>query len=189
MKDTIHLDPNNVPNMLKRGYSGRKFQLHVAESVNISNTQWDGGSRSTYTAVNLETGQSSPMTDPRPWPDNMAPWGDVDIKPNHAVIEHVIFCGKDLGLRITVRPENATKLLPDTTADELTADELVILYATRAYKASYAGMDRRQMVANDGHKLTVDQWEAAKARLIAGKYLNRAGAITTKGKNAAPTRI
>jgi hypothetical protein len=35
------------------------------------------------------------------------------MPPNVIVVEHSIFCGKDVGITIYVRPANLAKLLPE----------------------------------------------------------------------------
>ncbi len=195
----VHLDPNDVPENLRtaHGYTGRKFKACPTETVNISSQQWSGGSRDTYLIVHLASGRSQPMTDPRPWPESMAPLAEVEIPEGCAIVEHSIFCGKDLGLTFHMRPENVTAWLPAPT--DFTPLERLILAATSGYKSSYNGQDRYQMACNDiqhGYSVantrvpeqpvpTREQWDMAKAGLIERKYLNKAGAITPKGRNAA----
>lgn len=70
---------------------------------------------------------------------------------------------------------------------------------TCARKSSYNGRNRCQMLQDDmQHKIrsgwgglaylsavpTTEQWEAAKASLIAKGLLNKAGAVTVAGRNA-----
>jgi len=74
----------------------------------------------------------------------------------------------------------ASNLLGAAPSEDLDSDEKVVLYCTRAMKSSYNGKSRR-----DYSGLTVDAWEAAKARLIGRGMLNKAGAITPAGRNAA----
>lgn len=180
--------------MLLIGYTGRKFKAIVTGSVEIGTQQWSEGSRDLFTAVNLGTGESKPMVDRRPWPENMKPLGSVDIKPGFAVVEHSTFCGKDMGLRFYIRPENATKLLPDQSSGDFTLAQQAVLFGTRSFKSSYGGKDRYDMTCGslpsdkyyaDFPSVERTQWEAAKTELIGQGYLNARGAITTKGRNAA----
>lgn len=40
------------------------------------------------------------------------PFRVKDLPLNNIIVEHCIFCGKDLGIIIYVNPNNLTKLLP-----------------------------------------------------------------------------
>jgi hypothetical protein len=189
---TIHLEPSQVPTALRGAYDGRKFSAEVCESVVIPSTAglWDGGSREFYKLVQLSDGQiiEFPGQDAAPWdPRNER---RIQIKPGYAVVCHSIFCGKDMGLHFYVHPQNATALLP--VKAELTHYEKLVLTATRSFKSSYMGRDRYQMALEDypysnAHTITFPtraQWEQAKADLYGKGYLNKAGAITVKGRNA-----
>ena len=191
---TIYLDPNMVPAALLGGYSGKKFKAVVTTSVTINGQDglWSGGSRDTFRAIKLETGETVPVSDnmSAPW-DNTRKDRTIELKPGIAVIEHSIFCGKDMGLTFYVHPENAAKLLPAPTA-ELTAFEQIVLNATCSYKSSYNGMDRYEMARRDCRNGTPypsrDEWNIAKQTLINLGLLNKAGAVTPKGRNASTSR-
>ena len=85
-------------------------------------------------------------------------------------------------------------MLPKPESD-LSRAQLIVLFATKSYKASYNGQDRFDMVSGDfrytpdADMISREQWNIAKAELIERKLLNKAGAITVNGKNAAPERI
>ena len=193
--ETIYLDSNQVPATIRGNYTGKHFRAIVTDSVFIPADAglWSGGSRTTYRAVNLETGATRAAS------DNMsAPWNSsrkdsrVDLRDGLAIVSHVYFCGKDLGLTIYVNPTNAAALLPAPV--ELSPLARAVLKYTKERKSSYNGRDRFDMLIEDlryGDKLgldsipTRDDWNREKAELIAGGFLNKAGAITTKGKNAA----
>jgi hypothetical protein len=191
---TIHLEPSQVPAALRGAYDGRKFSAEITESVIIPSTAglWDGGSREFYKLVQLSDGQVIEFPG-----QNAAPWDPrnerrVQIKPGYAVVCHSIFCGKDMGLHYYIHPQNATALLPAKA--DLTSLEKLILEATRSLKSSYMGRDRYQMKLED-YRYSADakngiafptraEWEQAKADLYGKGYLNKAGAITVKGRNA-----
>lgn len=193
MRQEIALEPNQVPAHLRGSYAGRKFSVVVTDSVTIPGQAglWSGGSRDTYVLVNVETGESMEAS------DNMsAPWDKrsdrlVNLQPGFAVIEHSMFCGKDMGLTFYVHPQNAAKLLPAPTG-ELTAHEKIVIEATCSLKSSYMGKDRFEMMADNARwdeKLkanfpTREEWNAAKESLISKGFLNKAGAVTVKGRNA-----
>jgi hypothetical protein len=192
----IYLEPDQVPGMLKGAYSGRQFKAIVCETATIPMDAglWSGGSRETYRAVNLDTGIDVPLRG-----QNAAPWDaarrehEISLAAGVVVICHSMFCGKDMGLTFYVHPANATKLLPANTAGELSETELLVLEATASLKSSYGGKDRYEMSRHNARYSskafpTREQWEQAKQSLIARKLLNKAGAITTAGRNARPSR-
>ena len=162
-------------------YKGRKFQMEAMQQVSC-NSHWEGGSRSYYARVNLQDatfevyGQSGTMFDRTPIPV-------VTLDEKTAVIEHSIFCGKDMGIRIIVHPSIMPKLL--VTGDELSRDEKIVLAATRSLKSSYAGDG--QFRFHEARRVTgigLERWVEAKASLIDKGMLNKAGAITNDGRNA-----
>jgi hypothetical protein len=94
--------------------SYRKHQatLSASETVRLSGTYWDGGSRSTYTAVDLLTGRSkgAPQYDP---PQFGGPRVDpvVSLPEGIAIVETGVFMGKPATARVYVHPSNIAKLL------------------------------------------------------------------------------
>lgn len=185
---TVHLDANQVPANLRGSYDGKMFKAEVCERVTIPMDAglWSGGSREIYRVVRLADGAEIQPIDP-----NASPWDPsrkeriVQLETGIAVIRHTMFCGKDLGLTFYVHPTNAAAMLPKPV--ELTPFERIVLKATRELKSSYNGKDRYQMTCCDyGQKptMTRGEWDSAKTSLIAQGYLNKAGAITTKGRNA-----
>lgn len=183
MNKTIHLTPDMVPSQLRRGYSGRKFQAIISDTVNIPAHAglWSGGSRDIFKLVNLATGEARAASD-----DNSVSWSDqckphtINLRPGFAVVEHTIFCGKDLGLRFYVHPADAAKLLPALVEiDEVEAQVLEIV-------ASLKSFAREDEARHRG--ISPSDYADAKARLIERKLLNRAGAITVAGRNARPSR-
>lgn len=189
---TIHLEASQVPAALRGGYEGQKFKAVVTEAVTIPATAglWDGGSRDDYTAIDLATGQRAELVylNAAPW-DGQRREATARLEPGKAVVRHSTFQGQDMGLTFYVHPANAAAMLPPP-GDELTAHEAVVLIATRNLKASYGGRDRYQMACIDSMaygelpKMTRAEWDATKAELIGKGLLNKAGAITPKGRNA-----
>lgn len=193
MNKIIHLDPAQVPAQLRRSYSGKHFKAEIVESVTIPSYagNWCEGSRDTYELVQLSDGNAVAASD-----NISAPWDHrtdrkIDLRPGFAVVRHSIFCGKDMGLTFYMLAENAAALLPPPAA-ELSSHQKIVLNATASLKSSYNGQDRYQMSAPSSWEAqeikdafpTRAQWEQAKAELIASGHLNKAGAITTKGRNA-----
>jgi hypothetical protein len=191
---TIYLEAKDVPAVIRGSYKGSKFQAVVTESVSIPADAglYSGGSRNAYQAIDLNTGEIAGLSfaASSPW-DRDRHNAEVKLSPGKVIVQSIIFQGKDMGLRIFVHPDNAAKLLPAPAID-LTKDQLLVLVATKTFKASYNGQDRYDMAKSDYRcKRMVetfpsrDDWNVAKNDLIIGGYLNKAGAITVKGKNAA----
>jgi hypothetical protein len=197
---TIYLEANQVPPALRGGYDGKKFAARVAESVSVPSDVglWSGGSRDVYSLVELETGAALPLPGQDASPFNGARQErEIPLKPGYAMVRHTTFQGRDLGLTFYIHPANAATLLP-APQEALAPVQKLILKYTKERKASYNGRDRYDMAADDmrygGSAIralgvetmpTRDEWNAAKESLISGGYLNKAGAITVKGKNHA----
>jgi hypothetical protein len=197
MTNAIYLDPNMIPAHLRSGYNGKKFKAVVTTQVTIPADAglWSGGTRDTFQLIHLETGTAVQASDnmSSPWNANRKDQ-QITLQSGFAVVEHSMFCGKDMGLTFYVHPDNAAALLPVPSA-ELSEHEQILLNATCSYKSSYNGRDRYDMAKNDAMPLwapkpenitfpTRDEWQAAKAQLIAKGLLNKAGAVTPAGRNA-----
>lgn len=176
----MHLEAKQVPSYLKQGYTGQRFQAEAAEAVYIPSDAglWSGGSRTTYSAIELATGRAAAVS------DNMSsPWSQdrqdrtVPLRAGFAIVKHSIFSGKDMGLVFYVHPSDITKLLPETKTDDLSAVELKALAIIRGIKSSY----RADYYARAG--ISAGEVEAIKAKLCKLSYLNKAGAITVAGRN------
>ena len=178
----MHLEPAQVPHYLKQGYTGKRFQAEPDETVTIPSHAglWDGGSRNTYSAIELATGRAAAVS------DNMsAPWNAdrqdkvIPLKSGFAIVKHVIFCGTDLGLTFYVYPSDISKLIPEQKTDDLSPIELKVLAIIRGLKSGYRADEFRRQ------GISVGEVEAIKAKLTRLDYLNKAGAITISGTNRA----
>lgn len=191
MPSTVYLEPNQVPPQIRGDYTGTKFQAVVCETVTIPADAglWSEGSRETFKVVRLADGAALDAAN-----HAAAPWDGtrrdvvVRLEPGIAVVEHSFFRGKDMGLRIHVCPTDAAPMLPAPPA--MVPEERTILMAHARLKSSYGGKDRYELAMEqaeydkDWKRMTRTEWDTVKALLIAGGYLNKAGAITTKGRNA-----
>jgi hypothetical protein len=93
-------------------YTGRKISVEFTETVHIHNTNWSGGSRNEYVAVNMESSEVSELPEYAPWSNPVE--GATVTLPTGAIIAcHMMFCGHDLGIRIYANPSLAPKLLPE----------------------------------------------------------------------------
>jgi hypothetical protein len=178
----MHLEPAQVPNYLKQGYTGKRFQAEPAESVTVPYHAglWDGGSRTIYKAVELATGKTAAVSDnlSAPWHGGRADY-KIPLKSGFAIVKHVIFCGTDLGLTFYVHPSDISKLIPEQKTDDLSPVEVKVLAIIRGLKSGYRADEFRRQ------GISVVEVEAIKAKLTRLDYLNKAGAITISGKNRA----
>jgi hypothetical protein len=161
-------------------YAGRQFKLRLTDRpINVC-SYWEGGSRSYYTFVNLDTGAISPEVPQQSAFDERVPGAQaVALPPGVGCVEHSYFMGKDYGLTLIVGPENATKFLPDT-GPALTDDEVTCLRLTSSLKNTYAG---RTNIRQAESGMTMPAWVAVQTGLMARKLLRKNGSITPAGRN------
>jgi hypothetical protein len=166
-------------------YTGRQFKLSVVPEGGTINcaSYWDGGSRDYFVFIRLDTLQATPAVPPQSAFDRPVRGLDRVILPEGvACVEHSIFCGKDMGLTIHVPAANAAPLLP--AAPNVSEDVTRVLICTRGLKSSYGGDNQvRFHAAERNWRMTREMWDAAVEAAKAAGYLNKAGAITTSGRN------
>lgn len=93
-------------------YKGRKFSLNVTEKPINCASSWQDGSRDFFTFANLTTGEVSQAAPAQSGYEKTVRGLDaVELPLDFVAIEHSIFCGKDSGITIHVRPENTTRFL------------------------------------------------------------------------------
>jgi len=112
--DPIRLKKSDVKPLVELSfpdYRGRTFRAVPTREVTFYNTNWDGGSRSQYAAVRMNDGKAAVYDAPAPW-NNPVEGTTFALPPDVVIVEHIIFCGKDLGLRFYVHPERLKHLLP-----------------------------------------------------------------------------
>ena len=191
MMTTIH----NVDEVVKRlamrafpEYRGRRFKLCILDdtgddkiSVSLYGGYWDGGSKSYYRFLRLDqTGKTLAMPTAHPFFDRHNPKAvaqkNAFLVPGVALVEHSIFCGKDMGLTVTIHPRNAALLLPASV--ELSPAEQVALRVIDTYISSA----RLKYAAEEG--LTRDQYDFAKLALESRGLLRKNGSITPAGRDA-----
>lgn len=93
-------------------YKKHKAFFNVKETVTLHGTYWDGGTRSTYTAVSIVEGKSkgAPQYPPAIFGGpQTAP--QITIPQGIAIIETGVFCGKTATASVTISPADAAKLL------------------------------------------------------------------------------
>jgi hypothetical protein len=79
-------------------YRGNKVSIHFQNQITFSDTNWGGGTKNEYAAV-ASDGRTARMDTPAPWL-NAYEGVTQPIGENVLVVEHTIFCGKDLGITI-----------------------------------------------------------------------------------------
>lgn len=167
-------------------YKGRKFSLKVSETINIY-SQWSGGSKDTFVFVRLIDGAiQGPIPAPSfsPYHDDPRQIIKLDGVLGLICVEHSYFCGKDMGITLHVHPQTLAQdsLTAGGMEPDLSDDEKKCLRATWSCVSSYGG-DKNYRQSQS--RLSLARWEAVKSDLIEKGYLNKRGALTIKGKNAA----
>jgi len=190
---TMYIERYAIPGVILASYPdyrGRKFKLTPCASVKLTGAYWDGGSRSFYAAVHLDTGNVTSacpaITDPFAHTDPMGTRGPavVVIPERTVIVARHVYCGRDSGIEIFARPSDVAPMLP-VPASALTEERRIVLHYTRSLKPSYAGIsDYRFDSAKRETGISREAWDRAKAALIASKHLTKAGAITNLGRNA-----
>ena len=106
----VKLSKDQVRNILKATYPeyrGRTFRLQTQETYQMEN-YWSGGSR-TYVKGLVKDGESFKVLEPdgrASNPMNARAHAEFEIPKNVVMVEHVYFCGADLGIRLIVHPES-----------------------------------------------------------------------------------
>jgi hypothetical protein len=188
MSDAIWSNHPDVIALAHRAYpdyNGHKFRVSTRTTINVRSS-WDGGTRSWFKFIRLDgTDSTVTVPDQSAFDPRIQGADAVPLVPGLACVEHTVFCGKDMGIRIHVHPENAPRLLP--APSELSEDELTVLMYTAHLKNSYGGRTNiRYTRAHAKTGITVERWDAAKALLVNKKLLLVSGAITGEGRNAVP---
>lgn len=166
-------------------YTGRKFKVCEFRGPMRLDSNWSGGSRNFWAILELATLKSAPIA------ENGTPWHPEiaraeTLPPGFAVVEHTVFCGKDLGLTLHVGEDNLARLLPP--AEEISWAQKVVLAATAGLKSSYGGIkDYRRHEAREDTGITDAEYLTAKSECQAKGWLNAAGAITNEGRNTIGT--
>ena len=100
-----------IARLMPVGYKKRKAFIQSREKITLSNTYWDGGSRSSYTIVNIVTGKVTYDSYAACPPQFGGITPVVEIDNDIAIIETGVFCGKPATASVFVSPENYNKLL------------------------------------------------------------------------------
>jgi len=89
-------------------YRGRKIELRSWDRPRTLENYWDGGTRSYWSMVEITTGRVGTPTNDNPFePAAHDKW---DLPSGWVAVEHIIFCGHDLGIRIYARAEDLARV-------------------------------------------------------------------------------
>ena len=161
----------------------RSIDVEVGTEHNIG-----GPMRTLYLFDGYEVTVLSGATQAAPWESDIANSIALGAKVPIPRPECMIFETHNFGGRIFVtlyvHPDSMVKAL--TAADtDLTVIHKAILYATRSFKSSYAGIkDYRYYEVGREFEIAKGDWIKAKGELMETGHLTKRGAITTKGRNA-----
>jgi hypothetical protein len=162
-------------------YTGRTIRICASRTVNCA-SYWAEGYRSYFVALDLATMRTSPPAQSA-FDRTIAGLDCVTVPMGAAIVEHVIFCGRDSGITIHVHPDSLAPLLP-ATPTAIDPDVRTVLRYTRSYKNTYNGQTGvRFRYAARETGITADRWQSATATAMQLGYLTKAGAITDAGRN------
>ena len=180
---TLHLDHKTMPGEARRlfkqafpGYSGQNFKIRGVDRAINMRSYWDGGSRNYYKVVAM--GGTFDMPTQSAFDSPVSGSDKFTIPAGIAVVEHSIFCGKDMGLTLIVPEERLSTLLPEPSA-EITQDQRKILEII----SSYIPKVRRDYARSAG----ID-FETVRDELIETGLLRKNGSITADGRNLVAGR-
>ena len=192
MTKTTYIDYSKAKPFLKialPSYTGRKdpqlVTIDKGDQVELFNQEWSGGSNYSYTLINRDTFQSLPI------PKFKANTQKITLPDNAVLLTVTYFRGQLMPVTVTAYADSLPKqLAPETSDDQWTLADYIVLYQTVTRKASYAGMNRFEAFNydKDGSRvecndMTLEQWTTATDRLKAKKYLRKNGSVTASGRN------
>jgi hypothetical protein len=94
-------------------YRGRKMSIEIRDKPLDVRSYWDGGSRSYFVFVRLADKRCVEMPAQSAFDRPIAGAEKVSLPAGIVCVEHVYFCGKDLGCRVYVNPSDVNpQLLP-----------------------------------------------------------------------------
>src|ERR1700730_5486867 len=104
-------------------YRGRKIRIVPQRYPLNFKSYWEGGSRDYFAFVRLDTMQSAAMPAQSAFDKDIRGAESVTLPPGVICVEHSIFCGRDIGIRIHVNPVNLVSMLPESHPALLPAAE------------------------------------------------------------------
>ena len=106
-------------------YNGRKLKInHGCEKISMR-SYWSDGSRNYFVVLRLQDNKFLNVPVGHPFFNNLTGVDDWMIQEGFVVVEHTIFCGKDLGL--TIHTPSTTQFLLSGEKIELTRVQKMVL--------------------------------------------------------------
>jgi hypothetical protein len=162
------------------GYGGTKFRVRIEKGPFDLRSYWDGGSRDQYYLLDIKTGLPLPLRTQTAPAEFGGHASSFMLEPGQILVRHSTFCGKDMGLELSVSPDNPEiikALMPPDSGIELSENELFVLY-TIGHLKSCARPDEYRKA---GFKTA--EIDRIKVKLLQMGLLTKIGAITVEGRN------
>jgi len=184
----IHIDLKDLPSWVKeilkeKGKRPRSIPVRIGATVRVG-----GHDMATLYIYNgSEVTELKGAITYNPWATHIenaiATGGEVTIpRPECMIFEEHHFAGRPFFVLYT-HPASVIKALMEPS--ELTNVQKAVLLATRIYKPNYGTIkDYRFHEMSSRFKISREEWDEAKANLTQNVYLDKRGAIKTKGLNA-----
>jgi hypothetical protein len=87
-------------------YKGRKFAIEVRKTYTMEN-YWSGGTRAYVVAYHFASGKIAPPALATTFEHMGAAHSTIEIPPGVALVERLVFLGKEAGITIIVAPGGA----------------------------------------------------------------------------------
>ena len=99
-------------------YRGRKFAIEGDGRPVSVTSYWGGGSRDYFAAIDMRSLKGGGRPRVMAVPQNGTPFDGGPVAPDgvvvpegYAIVEHSIFCGKDVGITIHVNPADMPRYI------------------------------------------------------------------------------
>lgn len=165
------------------GYNGKHLEAKAFSGPQQLSSYWSDGNRTYWYFFDLRTGQRVELPECGGHPCQPDAISINEVPSGMALVEDY-HNGRGYSYCIIhLNPNDITPMLPP--ADECPNKVRIVLHFTGAYKNSYMGRSnlRYHYYKDAGGKMTPAEWESAQAEGYRLGYLNKAGAITPKGRN------
>lgn len=175
----ISIYTKDLPPHIREAVGAKTTTVTLTETVFVDSLQWSGGTRYTYTIMNLDDPSIiKPITDVRRWPDNMAPLGEVPLPERFVMVKGGVFCGKNMTPTLYARSSDVVRAI-DKPTPELSHVEKQVLKCLSIYNSS--GRKRFR----DDFNMTKEQWDRILVSLVSKGLATKQGSATPEGRNAA----
>jgi len=82
-------------------YTGRKFYINFSDNITFYDTNWSGGTRRKYTAIQLENYKHNNLKVNAPW-NNPIENNSTCIPEDIGILVESVFCGHEMGLTLNL---------------------------------------------------------------------------------------